>query len=344
MKEYGSDFHYIEACGHNNTVFEIFPNAVYLANGRQAIQWLILHQKWKRIWMPEYFCYEIIGSIKEIGIKVLFYEDLPTENDDTVIINKLNFKQGDVLFRMNYFGLRQYRSNKEIAIPVIEDHSHSLTGNWTLQSDADWCIASLRKSLPIAEGGMIWSPKGFTLPGLPSQNENNLILAKKRWRAMHLKTKYLNDKISDKSEFRSLFITTENNFSNLPISPITDTDKDYLSKFNVAEWNLKKKNNWQFLSEICYSDIEVLKCETTECQPFSFVFLCKTDTLRDKIRENLIQNNVYPAILWSIPSSASIEVQNIGNRILSIACDGRYSKQDIVQLNQIINKILNKYK
>lgn len=341
MKEFGSDFHCIEACENNNTVFDIFPNAAYLANGRQAIQLLIYHQKWKRIWMPEYFCYDIIASIQETGIEVQFYKDLPTESNDTPIINKLKFKQGDALFRMNFFGLRQFRSNKEITVPVIEDHSHSLTGNWTLQSDADWCIASLRKSLPIAEGGMLWSPKGYTLPKLPSQNEKNLMLAKKRWRAMHLKTKYLNNEILDKSEFRSLFLTTENDFSDLPISPIADADKDYLSKFNIVEWNLKKKRNWQIISKTRSADIEVLKCETTECHPFSFVFLCKTDSLRDKIRENLIQNDVYPAILWSIPSSASIEVQNIGNRILSIACDGRYTKQDMIQLNQIINKVLN---
>lgn len=339
MKEYGSDFHYIEACGNSNTVFNIFPDAAYLANGRQAIQLLIFYQKWKRIWMPEYFCYDIIASIKETGIEVLFYDDLPTESNDTLLISKLKFKHGDVLFRMNYFGLRHFRSNKEIPVPVIEDHSHSLTGNWTLKSNADWCIASLRKSLPVAQGGMLWSPKGYSLPKLPSQNEKNLMLAQKRWRAMHLKMEYLNNEISDKSEYRSLFLTTENDFSNLPISPIADTDKEYLSRCNVVEWNLKKKTNWQILSEIRSSDIEVLKGETTECQPFSFIILCKTKALRNKIKESLVKNNVYPAILWSIPSSSSLKSQDIGKRILSITCDGRYTKQDMVQLRHIINKI-----
>lgn len=62
---------------------------------------------------------------------------------------------------MNYFGLRTSRSNQSLPIPVIEDHSHDLLGRWPLYSDADWCIASIRKTLPTIEGGMVWSPKNI---------------------------------------------------------------------------------------------------------------------------------------------------------------------------------------
>jgi len=75
MKEFGSDFHYVESTGEGETLFDYFPKANLYANGRQAIQELIVQERWKRIWMPEYFCYEIIDSIKKNDIQICFYND-----------------------------------------------------------------------------------------------------------------------------------------------------------------------------------------------------------------------------------------------------------------------------
>lgn len=99
--------------------------------------------------MPEYFCYEIIDSIKKNDIEICFYNDNPLLDDD-IEISKIKFEDGDVLFRMNFFGLREFRDNSELGISVIEDHSHDLIGDWPVNSNADWCIASLRKTLPIS--------------------------------------------------------------------------------------------------------------------------------------------------------------------------------------------------
>ena len=61
MKEFGSDFHALKTSEvYDNTIFSYYLNALFLADGRQAIELLIIHYKWKRIWVPEYFCWEII--------------------------------------------------------------------------------------------------------------------------------------------------------------------------------------------------------------------------------------------------------------------------------------------
>lgn len=104
MKEFGSDFHYIKDLKLSNTGCQLSDDSRYYANGRQAIQDLIRFKKWKRIWMPEYFCYEIISSIKETGIQVEYYFDNPSINENESI-SKITFHEGDVLLRMNYFGL-----------------------------------------------------------------------------------------------------------------------------------------------------------------------------------------------------------------------------------------------
>ena len=107
--------------------------------------------EWKRLFVPEYFCYKVIGAIRTTGIELVFYPDYPLADDETIINHRSNFVEGDVILRMNYFGLRSRRDNSNLNVTVIEDHSHDLFSEWALNSNADWCIASLRKSLPIPD-------------------------------------------------------------------------------------------------------------------------------------------------------------------------------------------------
>lgn len=338
MKEFGSDFHYIESEGGGKTLFDYFPIANLYATGRQTIQALILQEKWKRIWMPEYFCYEIIDSIKNNGIEICFYNDNPLSNDD-VEISEIEFEKGDVLFRMNYFGIRKFRDNDILKIPVIEDHSHDLIGDWPLNSNADWCIASLRKTLPISEGGILWSPKNYKLPKLPIQTNGNILLAQTRWRAMQLKKNFLRDEIPDKEEFRKLFLETESEFEELEITPITHECTNFLSNFDMEGWFQQKQINWNLLSGIQSDKINLLKRESENCYNFSFTLLFRTTAMRDKVRHNLIENNIYPAILWDIPKDKP-NAKDISDRMLSIACDGRYTYNDMLVLKSMIFKVL----
>jgi hypothetical protein len=110
-KEFGSDFHY-----HKFEASELkisFPtDSMLFGCGRYAINHLILKNKnhWITIYLPDYFCYEVVNSIKTTGIKVKFYKDNPL-NDDIKSINEIEFVKGDVLFRMNYFVIREFRDN-----------------------------------------------------------------------------------------------------------------------------------------------------------------------------------------------------------------------------------------
>ena len=133
MIEFGSDFHHLSSFDSNRAhLTDVHPGTILLADGRQCIVVLIRQYGWKRIWMPEYFCYEVIETIKEqTGIEVRFYEDSPLREAQ---VEKLPFEQGDVLLRMNFFGMRGWRSNKCIPCPVIEDHTHALLGDWALNS------------------------------------------------------------------------------------------------------------------------------------------------------------------------------------------------------------------
>lgn len=339
MKEFGSDFHYINTYESDRAhLTGIFRGALLLANGRQCIVSLIRQYGWKRIWIPVFFCYEVIETIKEhTGIVVKFYEDTPLREK---MVDKLPFKEGDVLLRMNYFGLREFRSENAIPVPVIEDHTHDLLGHWALYSNADWCFASLRKTLPLPEGGMLWSPKGHRLPcGLVSTDDNERT-AGKRWMAMKMKRDYLDGALSDKEAFRKLYVETEGWFDVAELSLIDKRSREYIEHLDINAWQGAKRRNWQLLYSLLSDKIQVLQPEDDSCTMFSLVVLTDSKEQRDTLRQRLIESNVYPAILWPVPDTTSLEVQDFSHRMLSVHCDGRYTEDDIQQLANIVNQAI----
>ena len=159
MKEFGSDFHYIpDTEGGGKTLYDFFPQANYYADGRQALIHLYLMQRWQRLWVPEYFCYDVIASLKQFGLDLAFYHDWPDRHGDDNTLENIQrsgrFRTTDAVLRVNYYGMRTYRSAEKLSVAaVVEDHTHDFIGGWAVHSTADWCIASLRKTLPLPEGG-----------------------------------------------------------------------------------------------------------------------------------------------------------------------------------------------
>ena len=341
MKEFGSDFHLIESFNSGRAhLTDVFRGAVLLADGRQCVVALIRQYGWRRIWMPDYFCYSVIDTIKkQTGVEVAFYEDNPLSECD---VQRLPFEEGDVLLRMNYFGIRNLRSNKDIPVPVIEDHSHDLFGHWALYSDADWCFSSLRKTLPIPEGGMMWSPKGHQLTvSIQCSKENEEMMAI-RWDAMELKAQYLTGANVNKDEFRKKYVDTEEWFDHAEPVLIDKRSKEFVTKqFDMNMWIRAKRQNWKLLKElVCQKGCEVLTAENDSCNVFSFVLLFDNKAKRDSIRKKLIENSVYPAILWNVQGSATASSRDFGERMLSVHCDGRYTEHDVRQMADILNKTI----
>ena len=339
MIEFGSDFHLVASCGSSRRhLTDVFPGALLLADGRQSIVLLIRQHGWKRIWIPEYFCYEVIGSIEDqTGIRVMYYEENPMRE---AAVESLPFAAGDVLLRVNFFGLRGFRSNRGIPCPVIEDHTHDLLGPWAAHSDADWCIASLRKTLPVPEGGMLWSPKGLPLPAEVRGTEENERIAATRWEGMALKARYLDGAAVRKEDFRKCYTETEEWFDHaLPVA-IDDRSRAFLSQeLDLERWQDAKRSNWCLLRELVRG-CDVLAPEEEACTAFSLVLLFESRERRDEVRKQLIGKAVYPAILWAVPDGVSGASKDFSGRMLSVHCDGRYSGQDIRQLAGMLNKLL----
>lgn len=358
MIEFGSDFHYISGFqGTGNTLGDLYQHTNYYADGRQALIHIYHSQGWQRLWVPEYFCYEVIESLKQAGLNLMFYTDWPGNDDANLCssmvagrvscgarqydnLNKV-VRPSDAVLRVNYFGTRSYRSFEKLPVAaVIEDHTHDLIGDWPMHSTADWCIASLRKSLPIPEGGMLWSPIGLKLASAPKVSEENERIATIRWEAMKLKARYLAGEAVEKAEFRKGYVETEEYFDHAQFCALDKASQDYLKRFDIHSWYNQKRENWELLRAIKKDGVHVICPESKGSYPFSLVLLFDNPEERERVRRELIEHQIYPAVLWNVPDTASCEVKSFSRRMLSIHCDARYTRDDIQQMKTIIESIL----
>ena len=320
--------------------------SVYFASGRQAIEALAFFRNYRRIFVPSYFCRESLDRLRWI-LPVDVYDFIPGDNFyDT--IKTLDLKSGDAILRVNYFNLNSWRPSFDIPADIIEDHTHAPVSDWSMFSDADYCIASLRKAFPVSDGGILWSPKNKKLPSQPKRDHMVAEVMAERYAAMELKHDYLAayDKLENpqrqKNFFREIFVRTEDGFEHFPISDMSAVSHSIMESLNIDEWNVDKAKNWELLRGAFPDALryKVLEPSDPDIVPFSFILLFDTKENRDAAKQAMITNQIYPAVLWPIDSKENSRASDFSDRMLSIHCDGRYHPTEIGQLIARLTPIL----
>lgn len=350
--EQGSEFHFLqytqpEAVAH----YPWDGKAAYLGSGRDALGLLIRHGMehlgWRRIYIPSYFCQEVVKAIIDTGIETLIYTDSPLETKPEIMLGQCAIP-GDIILLVNFFGLR-YAPNlaehlKSKGFIVIEDHTHDPYSEWAFQSKADWCIASLRKVFPVPDGGVIWSPAGTALPKEPAQTSFHDRAVLEKFSAMVLKERYLAGAGIGKDLFRKLAIAGEKSIYAGDYSGISEITRQLLPTFPIAEWRQTRKANWKYLMSLLstLSWVSVLRPQDeSQVCPFSVIVTFENKAVRDSIREHLCHTDIYPAILWPIergtPGVPKAHIR-LSETLLSIHCDMRYSESDLTRVFEAFNK------
>ncbi len=352
--EIGSDFHWISLS--EGAPFMPYPwggRHLLFGSGRDALRGLVKHgilnNGWKRLLIPSYFCQEVVGSLLTTGIKASIYRSNPLCGHQVFPCDLA--KEGDAILVVNYFGLHSDGMSTPPSAPqvvIIEDHTHDPYSQWAFESSADWCVASLRKTLPIPDGGVLWSPRGHSLPGHPTSTIDHYNAALRKFAAMHLKAAYLRGEAIHKDSFLSLCRSGEDEIASGDVSGISEWSANLLQCFPIAVWRNHKRDNQRVLAERLRNTpwLHVLQPQNdlTGC-PFSCVLRFDTETRRNRVRERLIESSVYPTILWTLddPVLNGIAVDDIqfSRRMLSIPCDFRYVSDDMNKIADLVTKFGN---
>lgn len=345
--EHGSEFH---APGSLAGVAAADPWAgrgTLFGSARHALLALLAHgaarDGWRRLWVPSYFCQDVVDALRVPGIQLRGY---PASARGAEWPRGLG--AGDVLLAVNFFGLasRAPVYGTEPGVRVIEDHTHDPWSAWATASRADWCIASLRKTLPLPDGAVLWAPAGETLPQPPLSAEHSAA-ALEKWAGMGLKALYLAGARVDKEAYRELLVSAESRLGSGAPSAISPVAAALLPALPTATLRERRRANAAAFEAALegVAGVEVLRPDSPAASPFSAVLVFDSAARRQRVRGALIAARVYPAVLWPLewatPDPAPAEHVELSRRMLSVHCDARYGEAEMRRVALLVREAVH---
>lgn len=314
---------------------------VFFALARHVVPGILrANESIRRLWIPEYFCPDIARRWSEI-IQTVCYGDDPTRLEPDW--KSLRPGKNDLVIAMNYFGVRtrdpweRWRSSHDCVL--LEDHTHDPLSAWALASGSDYVFSSLRKTIPVSDGAICWSPRGLRLPA--TQGGVNGIAIDLKLTAMIEKAHFLAGRASPdlKAHYRELYAKGHKCLEERPESPISNQALEYVRRGVPVAWRKTRERNVQTL-------LSALN-ETTAAKPlfvqwpensvpFAVVLVFSNAKDRNSCRSYLEMNNVFCPIHWAGVGFSS--APDLSARILTVPADQRYGDEDMAKVANILNQ------
>lgn len=334
-KEYGSDFHYFNEV-HTPKISFFDENFSFFFSGRVALYNLlesgINKHGWKKVGFPSYYCHEVVEYCKKLSIEVEYYSynplsDILPDWDDAI---------ESVFINVDFFGIKKLDMGFLKNSIIIDDLTHNLLS--VSKSEAHYCFGSLRKQLPIATGGFVYS-KAENFESHIDSNQFADDTALKKLTGMFLKSEYLKGLFSQKDIYRTMLSEAEENFksykTNAKLPEIILAQLLPLSPENLIS---KTYRNIQNIKKLIFPSEKVRLLQSSENTEMGLVFVCENNDIRNQFKSYLIENKIFPAILW--PEQFNISEIHLQNTILFIHADFRYESIDIEFMANVINKFI----
>ena len=326
--EMGSSFHeIIDKLNLQIPDISLWDNYALYLSGRYALLDLILYKKKYEgltdIYLPSYYCHDVTRLI-ENQIKVHIYECSPIS-----VVNLSLFPKGATVLLVEYMG-NMVQVIGDNTLRIIMDKTHDPFSEYAYSFLPEFYFGSLRKVLPTGEGGFLFPKLHNSLKKTTNIHNDKLRSLKN---AMHLKKMYLRGADIPKNVFLKEF----NDFecflnSKINIYEISEQTLKDLSELDVDAIYDKKYENLQYLYSY-YEDNKKFKKFKNNCY-FSFFISFENSTF---VRTQLINNNIYPIILW--PNyEGDIHLIN-GKLLISLHADFRYDLVDLKKLTTILDGI-----
>ena len=317
--------------------------------GRHAIRYLIdeINQtnELNTIWLPNYYCQHVTSWLKKIYHNISFYKIDPFKSNlefDLTIFKNPN----DLVILNNFWGIYSYDIPNSLDRPIfIEDHSHGWLTKSCKNSVADFCFASLRKTLPVPLGGIAWTPKksGYELSHLQTITNSKKALQEfvvNGWQPMNSAMEIKRDctDLETKNEYLCLYGKAETYLhQQYEVLPMEIEHENIIKKFMFKDYNsYKSKNLTSLYNQIIKNDKFKIITKPGEIS-FGLDLAFKSYETLKNLKTFLVGKTIYPSELW--PEN---HIENDFKYLLNVHIDFRYQEKDItyiiIKLNDWIVK------
>jgi hypothetical protein len=148
----------------------------------------------------------------------------------------------EAVVTVSYFGA------DPVAMPDIRgawivDATHDPLAPWLEHTDADFIFASLRKTLPLPDGGIVWSPCGWAVPAADPAGQRHVEAASTMLAAMALKADHLAGGAMGKDIYLDRFRLAEAGFAGSTPGAACAYTRQVLVTFPVRRWREQRLAN-----------------------------------------------------------------------------------------------------
>lgn len=333
--EMGSEFHWSDEWPTDGDALPWPDDAPIFATGQGILAVLRPPPGTRpRLHLPSYFCHDSLGGAAA-QFDFVFYRHLPGRGGFD--LSTLATQPGDWVLVANLFGAEEgatsFGEPHDRDIVLIEDHTHDPLSGWAYATTADYAFASLRKTLPIPDGAVLWSPTGLDLPAPVGLTPGGGL----KLEAMLLKRAYLQGAPVPRNSYRGLQIHGERQLRTDRGGNASALSKEFIRTVRPWLWRSRRGQNVRlFLDKLGSRSpvgiTPVLRSWPISAAPFAAVLECDSAELRASLRSFLIERGLFPAFHWPIPTDNNplvAEASELSSRLLTVPLDQRYGPEDV---------------
>ena len=291
-----------------------------------------------RLHVPSYFCMGVAEALSR-HVPISWYRHLPDGRGPRW--ETLRAATGDVVLAQNLFGRDDGAAwdtwmRAHPGVMVIEDHSHDPFSEWARTSTAAYAVASLRKTLPLPDGGLLWSPRGLDLPRPIASRAAGADL---KLTAMLLKAAWLDGRPVPKDHFRALQQQGEHRLLG---------SSAQASAFTAAVLPLLDITGVRAASARNGAEVEAaLDGRTPEgfdllgSGGFRVQLVCPSPDARDRLLRFLARHGIFAPVHWRQDRSGfwsgDPAAADLAARMLTLPTDHRCGPGDLRRIAEVVN-------
>jgi hypothetical protein len=324
--------------------------------GRAALKTLLAERRVTGpVLLPSYLCDSVVQPFRELRIPYRYYTvDAQLRIDFDDLRNLLETNHFSAILCIDYFGHvnhQQYQMIRELndRIIILQDCSHLSFIPDLLHLHpyhGDYVFGSLRKMMPVPDGGFILKKGGFsTDPPLYGFEE----FYKKKYVSKILRHFFI------QSDFREgtierVYMELSGEGEALLDAEIGLFGMSGISQLNYAELFDKRRSNFRILSGLFENEDGIrrharalIREMSPSDLPYSFP-VCLKNMSREMLRNKLRENHVFSPVLWNLPDElqtgsweGSLE---ISRTMIGLPVDHRYDTDDMKILFEVFGHCL----
>lgn len=314
--------------------------AYCLRSGRDTLKAIAREYESCVALLPALACDSMVHPFELYGHKIRYYK---LNEDYSIDLDSLNVGTDRTLFLYaDYFGrpaiidekLQKMRETGNIIF--IEDRTHNLLQERKYTFKPDYIIASLRKWLPVPDGGLLWGE-------ISKPFGNDTAFSTTRLKAQCMRHEFLvcgDEKI--KTQYRNIFSI---------VSKLMDEDEP--SAMSAYSYALAKDTDWDLVRKTRQQNAEILIL-TLSASPyitliqdkagFSDLYVPFIVPKRDEVQKRLSAKGIFNTIIWPLSDQqneackvAKFTVENM----LAAPCDQRYTEEDMKTIGAEIVRVID---